>query len=126
MISLDLYSAFAAAVSSDARGQDSVDLLPHLRGENLEPPHEFLFWRSKPNMAVRWGKWKMWKVNKSDLSFDALTLSGRRTPEVDFLGDSPLGQMTLLYDLSTDISEEANLADQHPEIVEGLEAELEA
>lgn len=126
VISLDVYSTFAAAVNSQARGQDSVDLLPYLRGENAEPPHEFLFWRSKPNMAVRWGKWKMWKVNKTGLGFDALTLSGRRTPEADFAGDSPLGQMTVLYDLSADVSEQGNLADQHPEIVERLEAELES
>ncbi len=126
VIALDLYSTFAAAGGSDARGQDSVDLLPYLRGENSEPPHEFLFWRSKPNMAVRWGKWKMWKVNKTDLGFDALTLSGRRTAEVDFPGDSPLGQMTVLYDLSADVTEQTNVAEQHPEIVERLEAELTA
>ena len=123
-ISLDLYSTFAAAAGSEARAQDSVNLLPYLRGENPDPPHEFLFWRAKPNMAVRWGKWKMWKVNKSDLGFDDFTLGGSRLPQVEYPGDSPLGQMTVLYDLSADISEQTNLADQHPEIVERLEAEL--
>ena len=124
-ISLDLFSTFAAAAGSDVRAQDSVDLLPYLRGENPGVPHEFLFWRAKPNMAVRWGKWKMWKVNKSNQGFDDVTLSYRRLPQLEHLGDSPLGQMTVLYDLSADISEQKNLADQHPEIVEHLETELQ-
>ena len=37
-----------------------------------------------------------------------------------------MGQQTVLYDLSEDIGESRNLAGEHPEIVERLEAELEA
>ena len=125
IISLDLYSTLAAAAGSGETAQDSVNLLPYLRGEQDEPPHEFLFWRFKPNIAVRWGKWKMWKVNKTDLTEEALTIGGRRLPEVEFPGDSPMGQLTVLYDLSEDVGESQNLAEQHPEIVERLEAELE-
>lgn len=126
VISLDLFATFAAAAGSDEAAQDSVNLLPHLRGETSDPPHEFLFWRSKPNMAVRWGNWKLWKVNKSDKTVDDVTLGGNRLPQVDYASDSPLGQMTVLYDLSADISEQQNVADQHPEVVERLETELEA
>jgi arylsulfatase A-like enzyme len=126
IISLDLYSTFAAAAGSDARTEDSVNLLPFLSGKNLSPPHEFLFWRAQPNLAVRWGKWKMWKVNKTDLSFDNLNPNTRRLPEMDYPGDSPFGQMTVLYDLSADIGEQINAADQHPEIVERLEKELQS
>ena len=126
MISLDLYSTFAAAIGSDERSEDSVDLLPHLRGDNTEPPHEFLFWRARPNLAVRWGNWKMWKVNKSDLGLDALTRSGSMLPEEEHAGDSPMGQMTVLYDLSIDISERTNLAAERPQIVERLDTELQA
>jgi arylsulfatase A-like enzyme len=125
VISLDLYSTFAAAAGSGARTQDSVNLLPFLRGEDPGPPHDFLLWRAKPNMAVRWGKWKMWKVNKTDLSLDTLNLKTRRLPSVDYPGDSPLGQMTALYDLSVDIGEQTNVVDQYPEIVERLEKELQ-
>lgn len=124
VISLDLYSTFAAAAGSTERSQDGVDLTPYLSGEQSGSPHEFLFWRAKPNMAVRWGRWKMWKVNKSAQTQQDFTVSGQRLPEVDYPGDSPLGQMTVLYDLSADISEQRNLADEHPEIVERLEAEL--
>ena len=126
VISLDLYSTFAAAAGSDETAQDSVNLLPYLRGEESEPPHEFLFWRFKPNVAVRWDKWKLWKVNKTDQTEADLTIGGRRLPQVDYAGDSPLGQLTVLYDLSADIGEQNNIADQHPEIVERLEAEIEA
>jgi arylsulfatase A-like enzyme len=125
VISLDLYSTFAAAAGSDERSQDGVDLMPYLTGKNNASPHEFLFWRAKPNMAVRWGKWKMWKVNKSDQTFDDFSVGGRRLAQVDYAGDSPLGQMTVLYDLSTDLSEQTNVADQHPEIVARLEEELQ-
>ena len=73
---------------------------------------------------MRWGDWKLWKVNKSDKTFDDLTVGGRRLPQVDYAGDSPSGQMTVLYDLSMDVSEQENLAEAHPEIVERLESEL--
>ena len=125
IISLDLFSTFAAAARSAETAQDSVNLLPYLRGEQEDSPHEFLFWRFKPNIAVRWGKWKMWKVNKTDLTEQDLTIGGRRLPEVEHPGDSPLGQLTVLYDLSEDVGESQNLAAQHPEIVERLETELE-
>jgi len=122
--SLDLYSTMAAAAGVDERTQDSVDLTPYLAGDNTEVPHEFLFWRAKPNMSVRWGKWKMWKVNKSDQPLSAMTLSGLRLPEIEFPQDSPNGQLTVLYDLSADIGEQTNVADQHPDVVERLETEL--
>ncbi len=125
VISLDLFATFAAAAGSGETAPDSVNLLPYLRGENSDPPHEFLFWRAKPNVAVRWGHWKLWKVNRSDRTFDDLTLGGRRLPQVDYPGDSPTGQLTVLYDLSKDIGEHKDVADDHPEIVERLEAELE-
>ena len=55
-----------------------------------------------------------------------MTIGGRRLPEIDYPGDSPLGQTTVLYDLSADVGEQANLAAEHPEIVERLDAELQA
>ena len=76
-------------------------------------------------MAVRWGNWKLWKVNKTDKTVDDLVIAGRRLPQVDYAGDSPMGQMTVLYDLSADVAEQENLADRHPEVVERLESELE-
>ncbi len=124
-ISLDLFSTLAAAAGSEETAQDSVNLLPYLRGHNTDPPHEFLFWRAKPNLAVRWENWKLWKVNKSDKTYADFTIGGRRLPQTDYAGDSPLGQMTVLYDLSADVGEQKNVAEERPEIVEHLESALE-
>ena len=55
-----------------------------------------------------------------------MTVGGRRLPQVDYPGDSPLGQETVLYDLSMDIGEREDLSEQNPEILERLESELEA
>ena len=126
VISLDLFATLSAAAGAGESAPDSVNLLPYLRGENSDPPHEFLFWRAKPNMAVRWGNWKLWKVNTTDNTLDDLSLGGRRLPQVDYPGDSPMGQLTVLYDLSADVGEQQNIAGEHPEVVERLESELEA
>ena len=127
VISLDLFATIADAVGSDATAPDSVNLLPHLRGESAEVPHEYLFWRAKPNVAVRKGHWKLWKVNKTDLDLSALTdVAARRLPMQAWPQDSPHGQMTLLYDLAADLSEKTNVAETHPEVVAELEAALEA
>ena len=122
-ISLDLFATFAAAAGSEAGAQDSVNLLPYLRGENAGAPHEFLFWRAKPNLAVRWGKWKMWKIEKSDRDLANSSDSSGRLPQQDYSWDAPLGHLTLLYDLSRDIGERTNVAAEHPDIVEKLERE---
>ena len=127
-IALDLYATFAAAagIPSDAMDSpDSVDLIPYLAGEMADPPHEFLFWRSAPNIAVRWGRWKLWRVDRTDLDPESMRVA-RLLPEVDYPPDSPNGQLTVLFDLSADIAERRNLADAHPEIVDRLERELEA
>ncbi len=127
-ISLDLYATFGAVAGVDVNtldSPDSVNLLPFLRGEIAEPPHEFLFWRSAPNLAVRWGKWKMWKVDKTDLSEEDLA-GARLLPVADYPPVSAHGQLTVLYDLSVDVGERMNVAAEHPDIVERLEAELEA
>ena len=126
VISLDLYATLAALVGSDTAARDSVNLLPYLRGESHQAPHDFLYWRAKPNIAVRKGKWKLWKVNKSDLDASAITdRAARRLPMKAWPQDSPLGQVTLLYDLSNDVGELTNLASDHLEIVAELKVALE-
>ena len=125
VIALDLFATVAAAIGSEATAQDSVNLLPHLRGEVGTAPHEYLFWRAKPNVAVRKGNWKLWKVNNSDLDKSAITdRAARRLPMKAWPQDSPLGQMTLLYDLSNDIGEMTNVASDHPAVVADLEAAI--
>ena len=55
-----------------------------------------------------------------------LSRGGRLLPEQDYPPVSAHGQITLLHDLEADIGEQENVADQHPEVVEHLEAALAA
>ncbi len=125
-ISLDLFPIFAAAVGASVTGLDGVNLLPYLSGENDKAPHEYLFWRAKPNIAVRAGKWKLWKINKTDMTFADMTdKTAGRLPFKDWPDDSPHGQLTVLYDLSADIGEQTNVADENPEVVAELSKVVE-
>ena len=80
-------------------GIEGVNLLPHLKGEKADAPHESLAWRFGPQKAIRRGKWKL--VDFRD--FEAKTQSGWQ-----------------LFDLDADISESKNLATEHPELVAEL------
>ncbi|MDE0349907.1 MAG: sulfatase-like hydrolase/transferase, partial [Gammaproteobacteria bacterium] len=125
VISLDIYPTATAAAGLEPRAVDGVNLLPHLTGETEAPPHEFLFWRSAPNVAVRWGDWKLWRVDRSERDLDeAMSAGGRLLPIVNYPATSEFGQSTLLYNLAADIGERENLAERHPEVVERMEAEF--
>ena len=54
-----LPTALGAAGASIPANVDGVNLLPFLRGESVGDPHEYLYWRSGPNGAIRKGKWKL-------------------------------------------------------------------
>ncbi len=118
---LDLYSTFAAAAGTQDTTEDSVDLLPHLTGERTDPPHRYLYWRSGPTMAIRDDRWKLIRYNHTALTTADLGADGRLAPPPQgWPTDSPLGQLTLLYDLQADPGETQNLAAEHPEIVARL------
>jgi arylsulfatase B len=73
---------------------DGKNLLPYLRGENSEPPHERLYWRmTMRGSAIREGDWKL--------------LINVHTPPA-------------LYNLVADISEQKNLYQEMPEKVADL------
>ena len=59
-----------------------------MRGERKGDPHEYLFWRSGRNAAVRSGKWKL------------------------LLGNG----IERLYDVQTDLGESDDLSSAHPEV----------
>jgi len=92
-----------ALVSEDSAKAEAtlegVNLLPHLKGEKADAPHESLAWRFGPQKAIRRGKWKL--VDFRD--FEAKAQSGWQ-----------------LFDLDADISETKNLAAGHPELVAEL------
>ncbi len=113
VISMDILPT-ALAVSGIKPGQyarkraslDGVNLLPYLKGESQDPPHETLFWRfrfppAQPALhrwAIRQGDWKLVKNGREPLS---------------------------LYNLANDIGETKNLGTKHPERVEALRAAWE-
>jgi arylsulfatase A-like enzyme len=98
--SLDVLPTAASVAGTNApEGIEGVNLLPHLKGEKADAPHESLAWRFGPQKAIRRGKWKL--VDFRD--FEAKTQSGWQ-----------------LFDLDADISESKNLAADHPELVAEL------
>lgn len=97
VVSLDVMATALAAAGAPppkAAPLDGVDLVPHLRGQVMTPPHETLYWRFINHWAVRHGSWKL---------------------------TAPEGAAHGLYDLSADISESKDVSAAHPEVVRTLE-----
>jgi arylsulfatase A-like enzyme len=99
-MTIDILPTILAAVGISVPNQgshfDGRDLLPYLRGDESESPHNTLFWSMNPKSrkwAVRRGDWKL--------------LSERNDLE--------------LYDLSRDLSEKHDLSQQQPKIRDELE-----
>ncbi|MEN7550446.1 arylsulfatase [Rapidithrix thailandica] len=81
---------------------DGISFLPTLLGQKQTKSHDFLYWEFPAyggQQAVRMGNWKGIRKNILD-----------KKKEMEFE----------LFDLSADIQEVNNLADQHPEIVEKI------
>lgn len=90
VIALDWFTTAVSAAQgrhfSDAR-LDGVNLLPLLRGAEITPPHDVLYWRyGQAQYALRAGDWKLL-----------------------FLGNT-----LRLYNLATDVGEQTNLAATNP------------
>ncbi|MFT7679827.1 MAG: arylsulfatase A-like enzyme [Planctomycetota bacterium] len=103
IISLDLLPTFVAATGrwvedEGAAALDGVDLLPYLSGKAQGRPHAALFWKLNWGAAVRVGDWKLVRT--------------------------PAGEHWL-FDLSTDIGEHQDLAEQHPDKLRALRQRLE-
>ena len=100
----DVMPTLAEIAETDVpNGIDGVSFSPSLLGEDDEQiEHEFLYWEFpsyKGQQAVRMGKWKAIRANIFE------------------------GNMKLeLYDLETDPTETNDIAGQHPDIVDKIEA----
>ncbi len=103
---VDIFATAAAAAGAELPGDrviDGVDLLSHLRGEMTDSPHRALFWRNGAARSVRRGRHKL------------------------ILSEPPGGtSQQWLFDLAVDPHERSNIADENPELVAELRAELEA
>ncbi|MBI3209777.1 MAG: sulfatase [Candidatus Solibacter usitatus] len=106
VISLDILpTALAAAQASSPQPLDGVNLLPFVTGENTGAPHEVLFWRYGPNIALRRGALKL----------------VRQAGVAEFQ----------LFDVQSDASESKNIASEKPEaatdlrkVLEGMDAQM--
>ena len=101
VISLDILPTACAASGAklpQKRKIDGVNLLPYLTGKIKGAPHDVLYWRYGPNLALRKGKWKLVKQRAR----------GVRKSTVQ------------LFDLSNDIGERNDLAKIHPKVVQEL------
>ncbi len=79
---------------------DGKDIAPLLMGDAEESPHEAFYYYFRGNLnAVRQGKWKYFEKHRPSRGKPLLL----ETPE--------------LYDLSNDIGETTNVADDHPAVV---------
>ena len=93
--SMDIFATAATLAKANVPTQvEGVNLLPYLKGEIQDDPHETLFWRQGNKTALRHGNWKLLKMGRRG--------RGAQTPWE-------------LYHLPTDISESKNLADEKPE-----------
>lgn len=118
VIQLDfLPTALAAAGVTlpevDAQPLDGVDLMPYLTGANEAAPHETLYWRFGPQMAIRRGDLKLVRY---DLAAEAKTREEAGPKKTSRI--SP----PRLYNLADDIGESRDLASARPTIAVELQA----
>ncbi len=109
VIQLDLLptSLAAAGVEIDPAWKlDGVNLLPYLKGEKAEAPHDTLYWRFGQQLAVRKGDWKLVKSVA-----DGNAKGGAGKADIDGAH---------LYNLKEDIGEKHDLAAANPDKVKEL------
>ncbi|MEM9019511.1 MAG: arylsulfatase [Planctomycetota bacterium] len=79
-------------------GIDGISFVPTLLGSDQQPEHDYLYWEffeQGGKQAVRWGDWK------------GIRLKAQQDRE----------SAIMLFDLTNDLGEQSNVADQHPEVV---------
>jgi arylsulfatase B len=99
--SLDILpTAVDAAGGGTVRGIDGVSLLSPMTGGRGQP-HDSLFWRHAGDLALRRGRWKLYRSRRPNAAFE-------------------------LYDLEQDIGETTDLAARRADIVNELAREWNA
>ena len=110
VIQLDFLPTALAAAGVEAKADwklDGVNLFPYLKGEAKGVPHEVLYWRLGPQMAIRKGDWK--------LAAYSYEFAGEQSP------DSAIVSPPRLYHLSEDIGEKTDLASAQPDKAKELQ-----
>jgi len=110
---LDIINTFAALAEVEMptdRKMDGYDLSPVLKGEGQSPRKEFFYWAFSELHAVRSGPWKLHVQQREPVHYG--NIAPMDTPE--------------LYHLEADISERYDRARNEPDIVETLQAMMQA
>jgi len=92
--SLDLTPTFVSLAGGEISAKDKMDgvnIFPFVTGEVNDNPHPTMMWRFTISAGIREGNWKL-----------------IRMPD----------RLPMLYNLSNDIAEQNNVADQHRDLVE--------
>lgn len=104
VISLDIVPTATAAAGAD-RNLDGANLLPFLEGKKQESPHAALYWRFGTQMAIRKGDWVLVRPSLGKKEYENIAAK------------------PMLFNVTTDISQEHDLAARHPERVRELQAD---
>lgn len=98
----DMYPTFAEITKQKVPQEvDGISIFPSLTGKGSQKVHEYLYWEFHEKggrQAIRMGKWKGVRYNVSE---------------------NPDSKIEL-YNLETDLGENNNIADEHPEIVKQI------
>lgn len=110
----DLYATFAEIVGAELEqdsAEDSVSLVALAQGHVASRDLPVIHHSAAGMFAIRHGKWKLVLGNGS---------GGRERPR-----GKPFAKPYQLYDLSTDVAEENDVASKHPKVVSELTAMVE-
>lgn len=113
VIQLDLTATALKSAGLEAKPDwklEGVDLLPYLSGDATGAPHDALYWRFGPQMAVRSGAFKLVRYDKT----------------ADGAPGRPGVSAPTLYNLDEDIGETKDLSEAMPEKVKELQAKWDA
>jgi arylsulfatase A-like enzyme len=107
VIQLDIVPTALAAAGIEAPSSaklDGFDLLPYLNGKEKSGPHDTLYWRFGPQMAIRRGDWKLVRYD----------------PAVD--DENGVVTDAKLYNLKDDVGEAHDLIKSNPDEAKELQA----
>jgi len=105
VIQLDILPTALSAAGEEIKPEwklDGVNLLPYLNGQKSGAPHEALYWRFGQQMAIRKGDWKLVR-----------SYGCKGVESTEHLGPATTDDAEL-YNLTKDIGEKNNLAEQEP------------
>ncbi len=114
---LPTIAALAGAEMPTDRVIDGENITALIQGDfkAVKENRTFLYYQQTSLQAVRVGKWKLHHFRPGPENWDIYSR----------LEDINKGPDYLLYDVSTDIAEQNNVADQHPDIVRTLQTVME-